>query len=46
MEDVKMVIEDFFVGMMLSFSLAPFYYIFVEIIDSLYRAFREELSDE
>lgn len=41
-----MVIDEFLFGMMISCSLAPFYYIFVEIIDKFYNAFRDELSDE
>jgi hypothetical protein len=39
MEDMKMAVEDFFIGMMLSFSLTPFYYLFVEILDKFYQAF-------
>lgn len=35
-----------FIGMVISLSLTPFYYIFVEILDKFYQAFRSELSEE
>lgn len=41
-----MVLEQFLAGMKISLSIAPFYYIFVEIIDKFYQAFRGRPSDE
>ena len=46
MGDVRMAVEDFFVGMMISISFVPFYYLFVEIIDKFYQAFRSDLLEE
>lgn len=41
-----MVIESFLIGITISISFTPFYYILVEIIDKFYQAFRRDLSDE
>ena len=41
-----MMIDSFLLGMVISASLTPFYYILVEIIDKFYQAFCRRPSDE
>jgi len=41
-----MMIEEILFGVSISFSLTPFYYIFVEILDGFYQAFRNDPLEE